>query len=132
VNPLENETRFAEGIRLFNQQNFFEAHEVWEEEWKTAEGDSRIFYQGIIQAAVALAHVQRGNHAGGISVYLKSRPKLERFPDEWMGIELGQFRSGLMRYFAALQASVTRNYTSGHGQIGGAEQPPTLRAARVP
>ena len=58
-----------------------------------------MFYQGMIQAAVALAHVQRGNKAGAISVYLKSSSKLTQFPALWMGIELGQFSSELTRYF---------------------------------
>jgi uncharacterized protein len=97
------EGRFAEGIRLFNEGRFFQAHELWEEDWKTAEGDLRNFYQGIIQAAAALVHVQRRNYRGAMSVYLKSRPKLEQFPPVWMGIELGQFRAQLALYFDALR-----------------------------
>src|SRR6516162_9631074 len=96
---------FAVGVRLFNQGNFFEAHELWEHKWKKAEGEDKTFYQGLIQAAVALCHVQRGNYAGAISVYLKSWPKLARFPAVWMGIELEQFRRELRRYFDARRTS---------------------------
>ena len=39
---------FVRGVRLFNQGNFFEAHELWEDKWKKAEGEEKIFYQGII------------------------------------------------------------------------------------
>jgi len=102
MNSSDNH-RFAQGIRLFNQGNFFEAHEVWEEIWKETEGEEKIFYQGLIQAAAALAHAQRGNCHGAVSVYLKSRPKLERFPGVWMGIDLQQFRSRLSQYFDKLQ-----------------------------
>src|SRR5689334_2631643 len=100
------EGRFAQGVQLFNQRNFFDAHEAWEQEWKIVEGVEQIFYQGIIQAAVALLHVQRGNYAGAISVYRKSSPKLDQFPVVWMGIELGKFRSDLAQYFATLPTSV--------------------------
>jgi len=123
----------AEGIRLFNNGYFFEAHEVLEQAWKVAEGTDKIFYQGIIQAAAALVHVRRGNYTGAISVYLKSRPKLYRFPAVWMGIDLGQFRSELTRYFAAVQAALA---TTGENcqpsrpeRIPGTKQVPTIRWA---
>ena len=122
----EIEERFEEGMRLFNQGNFFEAHEVWEERWREAAGAERIFYQGMIQAAVALAHVQRGNKAGAISVYLKSSSKLTQFPALWMGIELGQFSSELTRYFEALRTF----YDARCECLPPAEQPPTIRWAR--
>ena len=126
---------FAEGVRLFNQANFFEAHELWEDKWNKAEGEERIFYQGLIQAAVALCHVQRGNYAGAISVYLKSWPKLAGFPAVWMGIELEQFRGELRRYFDTLRTSSNAccgNCQSvGPGQIVSTAQPPIIRWASM-
>ncbi len=113
-------TGFVEGIRLFNDGNFFEAHEVWEQEWKISKGTKRIFYQGIIQAAAALLHIQRGNYAGAVSVYLKAWAKLAPLPEVWMGIELGQFRSELRQYFAPLCNS--SNFSSGNCRSTGTEQ----------
>jgi uncharacterized protein len=125
--------RFAEGIRLFNQGNFFDAHDLWEQEWKIAEGEEKLFYQGIIQAAAALLHVQRGNYAGALSVYLKSWPKLARFPAVWMGIELGQFRCELRRYFAPLRYSSdapSRSYQRAVAeQVAGSARPPAINRA---
>lgn len=123
---------FAEAIRLFNHGNFFEAHEVLEQAWKVAEGAEKIFYQGIIQAAAALVHVQRGNYAGAASIYLKSRAKLDQFPAVWMGIELEQFRSGLTRYFAALQTAFDSRrdcQPARARRIDVTEQPPRIRWA---
>jgi uncharacterized protein len=131
----ETDAGFAAGIRLFNQGRFFEAHEVWEELWKTAEGDKRIFYQGIIQAAAALVHMQRGNYKGGISVYLKSRPKLDQFPVVWMGIELGQFRSELARYFGAVHTSFSAMrggcVPRGTGRIRVTGRTPLIRSVQI-
>jgi predicted metal-dependent hydrolase len=133
MTQLARDRGFAEGIRFFNQGNFFEAHELWEQEWKVAEGEEKIFYQGIIQAAAALLHIQRGNYAGAVSVYLKSWAKLARLPEVWMGIELGQFRSELREYFALLRNSSSiscRNCQSlGAGQIASIAQLPTIRWA---
>jgi predicted metal-dependent hydrolase len=93
----------AHGVQLFNQGHFFEAHEAWEKAWKRSDGDERTFYQGIIQAAAALLHVQRRNYAGAMSVYGKSRRNLDKLPARWVGIELAQFRADLIAYFAALR-----------------------------
>ena len=31
------------GVALFNQQKFWEAHEAWEDAWKTETGEPRLF-----------------------------------------------------------------------------------------
>ncbi len=71
---------FEEGIDLFNNGKFFECHEAWEEVWKRSEGDAKLFYQGIIQAAVAILHAQRGNLTGAASMYAKASAKLDHLP----------------------------------------------------
>jgi predicted metal-dependent hydrolase len=39
------------GRALFNAGSFFEAHEQWEDAWREARGEARIFLQGLIQIA---------------------------------------------------------------------------------
>jgi predicted metal-dependent hydrolase len=58
------DVRFAKGIRLFNTQPLFEAHDVWEELWMEAAGEGRLFYQGLIQTAVGLYHRMDRNYRG--------------------------------------------------------------------
>src|SRR5262249_26444350 len=48
--------RYLAGVLLFNEQAYFEAHEVWEDLWAESYGPERKFYQGLIQAAVGLCH----------------------------------------------------------------------------
>ena len=91
---------FEEGIELFNQEKFFECHEAWEEVWKRCEGDEKLFYQGIIQAAVAILHAQRGNLDGASSLYSKASAKLDPLPSHHMGIALGELRDALKDFFA--------------------------------
>jgi hypothetical protein len=95
------EEHFERGIALFNRGCLFECHEAWEEVWKEAGGDERTFYQGLIQAAVALLHARRGNLRGAASIYAKARPKLESFPGDHMGIALDEFRNALDRFITA-------------------------------
>ena len=98
---------FEEGIDLFNQGKFFECHEAWEEVWKRSDGDAKLFYQGIIQAAVAILHAQRGNLTGAASLYGKASEKLDHLPSEHMGIALGELRDALKQFFAVALNSGT-------------------------
>lgn len=81
---------FHEGIRLFNEQDWFEAHEVWEDIWREASGDRKRFYQGLIQCAVTIEHVRRGNPRGVLSVWTTAQTKFTGLPSPYMGIAVGQ------------------------------------------
>lgn len=83
---------WSEGISLFNAGRFFECHEVWEEVWKRAAGADKAFFQGMIQAAVAILHAERANPRGARSTWTKARAKLGSLPAEHMGIALGELR----------------------------------------
>jgi len=91
---------FEQGLALFNAGRFFECHEVWEALWKRASGADRLFYQGLIQAAVAILHAERGNLRGAASTYAKARAKLDALSGEYMGIAIDGFRDALARFFA--------------------------------
>jgi predicted metal-dependent hydrolase len=58
----------AQGKALLDSGNPFEAHEVFEDEWKAVRGTSRDaerdFWRGLAQAAVAAEHARRGNEVG--------------------------------------------------------------------
>lgn len=46
--------RFAEGVRLFDEGAYFEAHEAWEACWREAvDADARLLYQGLVQVTAA-------------------------------------------------------------------------------
>ena len=86
------------GIDLFNEGRFFECHEAWEEIWKRSDGEVKLYYQGLIQAAVAILHAQRGNLEGARSLYEKASAKLEKIPHEHMGLAVGELRTELRRF----------------------------------
>src|SRR5579885_1184506 len=93
--------RFLDGVRLFNRGRFFEAHEVWEELWRTSTGGMRMLYQGLIQAAAALHHAQRGNRAGALAVWSKAKVKLELCPARFRGLSIARLRIELEDYLKA-------------------------------
>ena len=86
---VQNESKiFHHGIHLFNDGQWFEAHEVWEDIWHVASGDRKRFYQGLIQYAVTIEHMRRGNPRGMRSVYETALTKFEGLPDVYMGFHI--------------------------------------------
>jgi hypothetical protein len=86
---------YHDGIRLFNEGEFFEAHEVWEDIWHEAYGLKYEFYQGLIQCAVALEHYRRSNPRGVVSLYDSYRKHFKGVPDTFMGLDLKSFLAAM-------------------------------------
>ena len=96
---------YLQGIAYFNACEFFEAHEVWEDLWKSYTGDLRLFYKGLIQAAVALHHFGNGNIRGARKVYRSSRGYLTAYRPGCMGLDLEEFLPKFDACFAEVDAS---------------------------
>jgi predicted metal-dependent hydrolase len=99
----------ARGVALFNDGEYFASHEVWEELWKGSAGEERAALQGLIQAAVAILHAQRGNQRGALSVYRKAMRNLESASDDCMGLRLGDFRSTLHDFLTGVTSTDVPN-----------------------
>ena len=91
--------RYLAGVLLFNAQDYFEAHEVWEDLWSESHGDERRFYQGLIQAAVGLCHFGNGNLGGAAKLYRSSRDYMERCPSPFLGLDTAAFWARMERCF---------------------------------
>ncbi len=97
--------RFVEGVKLFNECEFFEAHDVWEELWSDYQGPARKFYQGMIQVAVCLHHFGNGNTRGAKKLYFGSRGYLEEYRPHYFGVDLDKLFVELERCCAAILSS---------------------------
>jgi len=83
------DARFEEGIRLFNEREFFDAHEIWEEAWQEYRGDDRTFLQALIQIAAGFYHAQCGNPKGARSQVSKGLAKLAPYAPRHQTIDSG-------------------------------------------
>lgn len=93
--PSSERSLFLDGIDYFNRGEFFECHEVWEALWnQCAEGDRR-FFQGLIQAAVALHHACQQNVVGARKLYRAAREKLLAYPAHYQGLDVTRFLKDL-------------------------------------
>ena len=81
-----------EGLLLFNEGRFYEAHEVWEDLWRiTTDLPLKTCYQGLIQAAVGLHHWNRQNRLGARSQLQKSIRNLQNGAPIATGMDIPAF-----------------------------------------
>lgn len=75
-------------IRQFNARQWFECHETLEPLWLQAHGEQRAFYQGIIQAAIALHHWRNGNYNGSQALLTSAADYLSQVssPCQWIDV----------------------------------------------
>ncbi len=93
---------YLAGILLFNEGDFFGAHEVWEDLWSRSHGDQRRFVQGLIHAAVGLCHFGNGNLAGALKLYHSGREYVRPCPSPFLGLDADSFWRQMERCFAPL------------------------------
>jgi predicted metal-dependent hydrolase len=92
MNAIEN------GVALFNDHQFWHAHEAWEGIWLGAAGEEKVFLQGLIQLAAAYHHVQRGTFRGGVRLFDAALRKLERFANGYCGVDRAEAVSVALRH----------------------------------
>jgi len=83
---------FQRGIRLFNDQKFFECHEVLEEVWTPARGPERLFLQALIHFAVGFYHEQRNNREGAERQLRKGLKKITGYLPSFEGVDTAALR----------------------------------------
>ena len=106
--PPELERKlYLDGIALFNDGDYFEAHEVWEDAWHMASGVKHEFYQGLIQCAVALEHYRRANPRGVVSLAKSYPPKFKNVPPTFMGLDVKQFLDDMSEILRPITGAAT-------------------------
>jgi predicted metal-dependent hydrolase len=99
VSKIEYHPLYLRGIEQFNQQRYFDSHEVWEDLWIDETGPSRLFYKGLIQAAVALYHLARGNLHGADKLLEGSQRYLAPYRPWYLGLDVDGFLAAMRRCF---------------------------------
>ncbi len=85
-------------VRLFNAGEYLSAHEVLEELWEAGHGPDEGLYKGLIQAAIALHHFQKGNGAGVRKLYRGHRRYLAAYLPRHAGLDLAGFLEEMQRF----------------------------------
>lgn len=91
----------TEARQLFNEQRFWEVHEVLEGLWKELHGAEKDLVQGLIIAAAALVHVQKNEPNSVWSMLGDAMRRLKNQPDHYLGWNVKKFRDHFARVLVA-------------------------------
>jgi len=101
--PDQYPEKYLEGLRLFNDGEFFACHDALEEVWCETVGEEKEFYQGLIHAAVSLFHFENGNLGGARKMHLSSLKYLQPYGSRYMGIDVERLSAELWHCFGELR-----------------------------
>ena len=73
---VDKEEALAEGVQLFNEERFWECHEVLEQAWHVTKGVERDAIQSIILTAAAFVHYQKDEGEICLSIMKRARAKM--------------------------------------------------------
>jgi predicted metal-dependent hydrolase len=108
---------FLYGVESFNRGAYFDAHDRWEECWIAEGRPSEGFFKGLIQAAVAMHHLSKGNYAGAQKLLARSRECLSRCRPSRLGIVVDDLLDQMAACMnpAAVNSPVKQQFDPRHG-----------------
>ncbi len=96
----------AEGIELFNQGRYWDAHEVWERDWTPdRKGPDSGFYKGLIQVAAGCLHYTRRNRRGALHKWRSGADYLRPYLPLHRGVRLAPLVAAVDGYLEAMASS---------------------------
>jgi predicted metal-dependent hydrolase len=93
----------AEGLACYRHEEFFEAHEHWEDVWRGLEDPEKSFLQSLIQMTVAFHHLGKGNSAGAASLLRRALRRLEICDADFGGIAVAPLRQEVRGWIRAIE-----------------------------
>lgn len=97
------------GVELFNAGRYWEAHEVWEEEWTPdRHGPDRGFHKGLIQIAAGCLHATRENRRGTVNKWRSGLTYLQPYLPAHRGLDLEALAVAVAGQLARVEASGDR------------------------
>ncbi len=77
-------------IELFNNERYWETHEVLEGVWKKSKDDEKLVVQGIILISAAFVHMQKEEDSIAYAILKRALPKLVM--DRYQGLDIAMIR----------------------------------------
>ena len=104
LDPVEADRVFRRGIAHFNGARYWHAHEDWETLWRAAADDERDVYQGLIQVAAGLLHLQRRNLRGSRNKLTEGLERLVPYQPVYRGVMVNELVGEARRILDDLEA----------------------------
>ncbi len=79
---------FWQGIREFNQREFYACHDTLEALWMDSTEPEKTMYQGILQIAVACYHLENQNWRGAVILLGEGIRRLVSYQPSYGGVDI--------------------------------------------
>ena len=89
---VEKEQAISDGISYFNNERFWECHEILEGVWKNCIGNEKFLVQGLILVAAGLVHYQKDEDEICISIFNRALTKLENSNGQYHDIDIDKIK----------------------------------------
>jgi len=81
--------RYLEFIKLFNNREYWNSHEVLEHAWlEQKDSPNRLFYKALIQLAAVLFHVEKKQFRPASRLFLSASKYLQGYLPTCLGLEI--------------------------------------------
>ena len=90
-------------LNLFNNHEWYEAHDAFEEIWYSVDGEERQVIQGILQVSVSQFHLSKGNLNGATILLGEGLGRIKTRTDINIGLDLESFCKSLEDLLRKLQ-----------------------------
>ena len=102
---FEKEDAISEGISYFNNERFWECHEILEGVWKNCDGDEKFLVQGLILVAAGLVHYQKDEDEICISIFNRALKKLENASGQYHDIDIDKIKKTISEMISSQDVS---------------------------
>ena len=92
---VEKRKAISEGVFYFNNERFWECHEILESVWKNCDGNEKFLVQGLILVAAGLVHYQKDEDSICISIFNRALEKLENSNGQYYNIDIDKIKKTL-------------------------------------
>jgi uncharacterized protein len=80
--------QFWQGVREFQQGQFYECHDTLEALWIEAQEPNKTLFQGILQIAVACYHLSNNNWRGAVILLGEGTRRLSTYQPDYVGLDV--------------------------------------------
>ena len=103
------DARLRDGIRLFNEGEFFASHEVFETFYQDTEADNKPFLEGLIQLAAAFRlFVDFGEVKGPVRMIYQALIRFENFQPAFLQVKVNELCQAAEAWAKAAEAATAK------------------------
>jgi predicted metal-dependent hydrolase len=100
------DARLREGIRLFNDRQFFASHEILEGFYQDTEADNKPFLEGLIQLAAGFRmFADFGEIKGAVRLIYQALIRFENFQPAFLQVKVGELCQASEAWAKAAEAA---------------------------